>query len=192
MSWRNELNERAWKNEVEKMNIPRSVVGFLSSRGLVIATAESCTGGLIASLIADVPGSGACLDVGIVVYSPSGKCGVLNVQAQTIEEHGLTSEAVAREMATGVLALEACSAHIAVSNTGLAGPPPEGTDLAPGTQCFAWRYKRRDGEHMFSETRVFDGDRTTIRQRAALYALSRVEHYFNQLPNMRRASASSY
>ena len=149
------------------MNIPRSVVGFLSSRGLVIATAESCTGGLIASLIADVPGSGACLDMGLVVYSPPGKCGLLKVRAQTIEEHGLTSEEVAREMATGALALEACSAHIVVANTGIAGPPPQGEDLAPGTQCFAWRYRRRDGEFMFSETRVFDGDRTTIRQNAA-------------------------
>ena len=173
------------------MNIPRSVVGFLSSRGLVIATAESCTGGLIASLLADVPGSGACLDVGLVVYSPTGKCGVLNVRSQTIEEHGLTSEAVAREMATGVLALEGCSANIAVSNTGLAGPPPEGTDLPAGTQCFAWRYKRRDGEFMFAETRVFDGDRTTIRRNAALYALSRVEYYFNQLPNVRYARPGS-
>ncbi|CAH2925665.1 MAG: Nicotinamide-nucleotide amidase (EC [uncultured Paraburkholderia sp.] len=171
------------------MNIPRSVVGFLSSRGLVIATAESCTGGLIASLIADVPGSGACLDMGLVVYSPPGKCGLLKVRAQTIEEHGLTSEEVAREMATGALALDACSAHIVVANTGIAGPPPQGKDLAPGTQCFAWRYRRRDGEYMFSETRVFDGDRTTIRQNAALYALSRIEHYFNELPNARRRAA---
>ena len=173
------------------MDIPRSVVSFLSSRGLVLATAESCTGGMIASLIADVPGSGACLDVGIVVYSPSGKTGLLKVSPQTIEEHGLTSEEVAREMATGALALEASSAHIAVSNTGLAGPPPGGTDLPPGTQCFAWRYKSRDGEYMFSETRAFDGDRTTIRRSAALYALSRIEHYFNQLPNARRDASAS-
>ena len=108
-----------------------------------------------------------------------------------MNQYGLTSEAVAREMAAGVLALEACSAQIAVSNTGLAGPPPKGTDPPSGTQCFAWRYKRRDGEYMFSETRVFDGDRTTIRQRAALYALSRVEHYFNQLPTARRNALRS-
>lgn len=92
----------------EKMNIPRSVIGFLSSRGLVIATAESCTGGMIASLLADVPGSGPCLDVGIVAYSPSGKRGFLNVRAETIELHGLTSEAVAREMAAGLAAMKAC------------------------------------------------------------------------------------
>ncbi|MGN8137736.1 CinA family protein [Paraburkholderia sp. 22099] len=167
------------------MNIPRSVVGFLTSRGLVIATAESCTAGLIASLLADVPGSGACLDVGLVVYSPSGKCGFLNVEARTIERFGLTSEEVAREMAAGLLAQEACHAHIVVANTGLAGPPPDGSDLAPGTQCFAWRYKQRERQYAFSETRVFDGDRVTIRQCAALYALSRVEHYFNELPNVR-------
>lgn len=173
------------------MNIPRSVVGFLSSRGLVIATAESCTAGMIASLLADVPGSGACLDVGLVVYSPSGKCGFLDVQEQTIEQHGLTSEAVAREMAAGVLANEACQAQIAVANTGLAGLPPKGSDLAPGTQCFAWLYQQRYGEFMFSETRVFEGERNAIRRNAALYALSRVEHYFNLLPKVARERSAS-
>jgi PncC family amidohydrolase len=138
---------------------------------------------MIASLLADVPGSGACLDVGIVVYSPSGKCGLLNVQAETIETHGLTSEAVAREMAAGLLALEGCHAQVIVANTGLAGPPPTGSDLAPGTQCFAWHYRQRSGDFMFSETRIFSGDRATIRRNAALYALSRVEHYFAQLPD---------
>ena len=68
-------------------------------------------------------GSGTCLDIGLIVYSPSGKSGVLDIQQQTIDEHGLTSEAVAREMAIGVLGLEGCSAHIAIANTGLAGPP---------------------------------------------------------------------
>lgn len=168
------------------MNIPRSVIGFLSSRGLVIATAESCTAGMIASLLADVPGSGACLDVGIVVYSPSGKCGLLNVQPQTIETHGLTSEPVTREMAAGLLALEACRAQVVVANTGLAGPPPAGSNLAPGTQCFAWHYRRRNGDFMFSETRIFRGDRAAIRRQAALYSLGRVAHYFDQLPNAAR------
>jgi len=59
------------------MNVARYVVGFLQSRGLVRATAESCTAGLIASQFAEVPASGACLDVGFVVYSPSGKSGFL-------------------------------------------------------------------------------------------------------------------
>ncbi|SFU26786.1 amidohydrolase, PncC family [Paraburkholderia aspalathi] len=81
------------------MNIPLQVVTFLTSHGLKLAAAESCTGGQIASYLASVPGSGACLDVGFVSYSPSGKAGFLGVQESTMECWGLTSEGVAREMA---------------------------------------------------------------------------------------------
>lgn len=112
------------------MNVTRQVVSFLSLRGLKLATAESCTAGQIASCLAEVPGSGACLDAGFVTYSPSGKAGFLGVQPATMQQHGLTSEAVAREMAEGALQQEACCAHVAVANTGVAdaspsdGPPP--------------------------------------------------------------------
>ncbi|MGF6291982.1 CinA family protein [Paraburkholderia youngii] len=168
------------------MNVPMQVVSFLSSRGLTLATAESCTGGQIASYLASVPGSGACLDVGFVSYSPSGKAGFLGVRESTMKQYGLTSEAVAREMAEGALRQEGCCADIAVSNTGLAdagsadGPPP-------GTQCFAWSFRRPGNQFVtFAETRRFSGDRNDVRSAAALYALSRVEHYFDQLPRIER------
>ena len=112
------------------MDIARQVVSFLSSRGLMLATAESCTGGYIASLISSVPGSGSCLDVGFVTYSPTGKAGFLGVRETTMEQFGLTSEEVAREMSEGALRQEASCADVAVSNTGVAdaaldvGPPP--------------------------------------------------------------------
>jgi nicotinamide-nucleotide amidase len=93
------------------------VVSSLSSRGLKLATAESCTAGQIPSYLASVPGSGACLDVGFVSYSPSGKVGFLGVKQSTIERCGLTSESVAREMAEGALQQEGCCADIVVSNT---------------------------------------------------------------------------
>ncbi|SAK99586.1 CinA domain-containing protein [Caballeronia fortuita] len=161
------------------MDIPRQVVSFLSSRGLMLATAESCTAGYIASLISSVPGSGSCLDVGFVTYSPTGKAGFLGVREDTMKQFGLTSEAVAREMSEGALAQEACCADVAVSNTGVADAPPEGGP-PPGTQCFAWSFKSRDGRiQTFSETRRFEGERNDVRREAALYALSRIEHYFN-------------
>jgi nicotinamide-nucleotide amidase len=165
------------------MNVPRQVVSFLGSRGKKLATAESCTAGEIASLLASVPGSGSCLDVGFITYSPSGKAGFLGVRQQTMDEHGLTSEAVAREMAEGALRQEGCCADIAVSNTGVAdgaagGSPP------PGTQCFAWSFRTADGAlTTFCETRQFAGDRNEVRHAAAIYALSRIEHYFNRLPS---------
>ncbi|SAK92381.1 CinA domain-containing protein [Caballeronia calidae] len=161
------------------MDIPRQAVSFLTSRGLKLATAESCTAGYIASLISSVPGSGACLDVGFVTYSPTGKAGFLGVRKETMEQHGLTSEEVAREMAEGALQQEACCADVAVSNTGVADAAPGGGP-PPGTQCFAWSYRSRDGEIVtFSETKKFEGERNDVRRAAALYALSRVEHYFD-------------
>ncbi|HEY2024725.1 CinA family protein [Paraburkholderia sp.] len=174
------------------MNVPAQIVSFLKSRGLKLATAESCTGGLIASDLAGVPGSGACLDVGFVSYSPSGKAGFLGVKRATMEQYGLTSEAVAREMAEGALQQEGCCADIAVSNTGLADGGGQGgspDDPPPGTQCFAWSFRLRDGSLVtFAETRRFTGGRNDVRSAAALYALSRVEHYFDQLPRNQRDS----
>ncbi len=163
------------------MNIARQVVSFLSSRGLKLVTAESCTAGLIASSLAGVPGSGACLDVGFVTYSPSGKAGFLGVQQATMQTHGLTSEPVAREMAEGALKQNAVRADVAVANTGVADAAPSGGP-PPGTQCFAWAYRLRGGGiTTFTETRRFSGGRNEIRRQAARYALSRVEHYFNAL-----------
>jgi PncC family amidohydrolase len=171
------------------MDIPVQVVSFLTSQGLKLATAESCTGGQIASYLASVPGSGACLDVGFVSYSPSGKAGFLGVRETTMEESGLTSEEVAREMAEGALRQEGCCAEVAVSNTGLADAAPEGGPPA-GTQCFAWSFRTRNGElFTFAETRQFPGKRNDVRSAAALYALSRIEHYFNQLPRAQRGQS---
>jgi nicotinamide mononucleotide (NMN) deamidase PncC len=99
-----------------------------------------------------------------------------------MEQYGLTSEEVAREMAEGALRQEGCSADVVVSNTGLADAGPK-DGPPPGTQCFAWSFRGRDAETVtFSETRRFSGGRNDVRSAAALYALSRVEHYFNQLP----------
>jgi PncC family amidohydrolase len=168
------------------MDIPVQVVSFLTSRGLKLATAESCTGGQIASYLASVPGSGACLDVGFVSYSPSGKTGFLGVRETTMEESGLTSEEVAREMVEGALRQEGCCAEVAVSNTGLADAAPEGGPPA-GTQCFAWSFRTRGGElFTFAETRQFPGNRNDVRSAAALYALSRIQHYFDRLPRAQR------
>ena len=164
-------------------NISAQVVSFLSSRDLRLATAESCTAGLIASYLASVPGSGSCLDVGFVSYSPSGKAGFLGVKESTMKQFGLTSEEVAREMAEGALRHEGCCADVVVSNTGLAEAGPSGSPPA-GTQCFAWSFRTRDATVVtFSETRQFSGSRNEVRSEAALYALSRIEHYFNQLPS---------
>ncbi len=102
--------------------------------GAMIATAESCTGGLIGGAITDVPGSSDIFDRGFVTYSNAAKQEMLGVRAETLARHGAVSEEVAREMAEGALAR--AQATLAVAVTGVAGPG--GTEAKPeGLVCFA-------------------------------------------------------
>jgi len=153
----------------------KKLLSYLKDNDLVVATAESCTAGLIAGRLADASGVGSSLEVGYVVYSPQAKCRCLGVSPQTIEGCGLTSEAVAREMALG--ALERSNASVAIADTGLADAPPEGSDIPAGTVCFAWAMRAGGDVRVFSETRHFDGSRNVVRRSAADYALGRIPHY---------------
>lgn len=149
----------------------RSIAQYMLRHGLLAVTAESCTAGLIASRLAEIPGAGGLLECAFVVYSPQAKQRCLGVRRETIEKFNLTSEAVAREMALG--ALSRSNANVAVANTGVT----DATDPAipAGTQCFAWVFKRADGrQEVHSETRRFNGDRNRIRTDAAHFALRRI------------------
>lgn len=152
------------------------VVTLLVGKGIKLVTAESCTAGLIASKVADVPGAGALLDCAFIAYSGWAKECCLSVSPETLREHNLTSEAVAIEMALG--ALQRCRANLAIANTGVSDDTDP--DIPAGTQCFAWVFdgQRSDGEdrqfHILSETRRFEGDRNEIRERAAEYALQQI------------------
>jgi nicotinamide-nucleotide amidase len=104
-----ELNERA-----------AALIGLYRARGLKIATAESCTGGLVAGLLTEIPGSSAVIERGFVVYSNEAKQELLDVPARTLAAYGAVSEQTARAMAQG--ALDHSHADFAVAVTGLAGP----------------------------------------------------------------------
>lgn len=151
------------------------VVNFLEKYRLTLVTAESCTAGLMASLLAEVTGGGAVLDSGYVVYSPRAKQVCLGVQEQTIERYGLTSEEVTREMAVG--ALQASQADIALANTGLA----EAKGAMDGVQCFACAMRINDHEGVVSETLRFSGERNEVRQAAARHALLQLPYYYERL-----------
>ncbi|MDB5841600.1 MAG: cinA2 [Herminiimonas sp.] len=156
-----------------------SVLHYLEENKLKLVTAESCTAGMIASTLAEIPGCGSWLECAFVTYSPEAKMRCLGVNAETIEKYNLTSEEVAREMAEG--ALRASRANVALSDTGLAGPSNGDSDIPVGTVCFAWSFEHDATVSTFSETKKFDGERNQIRQAAAEYAIDRVWYYHNQV-----------
>ncbi|GAA4330385.1 CinA family protein [Pigmentiphaga soli] len=159
------------------MDAIRATASFMKTHDLVLTTAESCTAGLIASTLAELPGAGSLLDSAFVVYSPDAKQRCLGVRAETIERHNLTSEPVAREMALGALA--ATRANVAIANTGVT----DDTDprIPAGTQCFAWAFRKRDGSiALRSETHVFEGSRNEIREASVELALRRLPELYRQ------------
>jgi nicotinamide-nucleotide amidase len=138
----------------------------LSERGLKLACAESCTGGLVAETITDIPGSSKVLWGGVVAYSNECKSRLLGVPAETIENFGAVSREVAAAMAAGMLA--ASGADIALSITGVAGPGGGSTEKPVGLVWFAWRTK--DG-FSSEESVLFPGDRQAVRAAAAERAM---------------------
>lgn len=152
----------------------------LEARGLMVVTAESCTGGLIAAALTETAGSSVWFERGFVTYSNAAKQAQLGVPADVLAGHGAVSEPVAQAMALGALA--ASRASIALSVTGVAGPGG-GTAAKPvGTVCFGWAVA---GVGVESHTRHFSGDRSSVRMQSARYAL---EHALAMLPAMAAAS----
>ena len=115
------------------MSLAKDVVERASAAGIVIATAESCTGGMISAAITAIAGSSRVLDRGFVTYSNAAKMDMLGVSAETLDTQGAVSEQVAAEMAAG--ALKHSNATLSLSVTGIAGPG--GSDFKPeGRVCF--------------------------------------------------------
>jgi nicotinamide-nucleotide amidase len=138
----------------------------LKARGWMMATAESCTGGLIAGACTEVSGSSDWFERGFVTYSNAAKHGLLGVPTALIEAHGAVSEPVARAMAAGALAHAPVQLTVAV--TGVAGPTGGSADKPVGTVWFGWATP--DG--VFTEHRRFDGDRAAVRQATVRHALA--------------------
>jgi nicotinamide-nucleotide amidase len=146
-----------------------SVGRALETRGLMLATAESCTGGWVAEAVTMVPGSSAWFDRGFVTYTYISKSEMLDVKAQTLERHGAVSEPIVREMVEGALAHS--RAQIALAVSGTAGPGGGTVEKPVGTVCFAWAASARP---TVSETRWYAGDREAVRRQAVVRALDGV------------------
>ena len=156
------------------MSLAKDVVERASAAGILIATAESCTGGMISAAITAIAGSSRVLDRGFVTYSNAAKMDMLGVSAETLDTQGAVSEKVAAEMAAG--ALKHSNATISVSVTGIAGPG--GSDFKPeGRVCFG--IATNDGV----ETQQIDFGalgRTGVREATVAHAL---ELLLKKLPN---------
>lgn len=153
--------------ELEELSI--QVGAALKARGMMLAAAESCTGGWVAKVITDIPGSSGWFDRGFVTYANLAKQEMLGVREETLRAHGAVSEETAREMAEGALA---CSrAQVALAISGVAGPGG-GTPAKPvGMVCFAWAAQDR-ATH--SRTEYLAGDRESVRRQSVMRALQGV------------------
>ncbi len=150
---------------------PAALLGLARDSGATLATAESCTGGMVAAALTDIPGSSDVFDRGFVTYSNAAKTQMLGVSAATLAAHGAVSEQVAREMAEGALAHSV--ATLAVSITGIAGPGGSG-HKPEGRVCFGLAAR---GRPTFTETVEFGAP-----GRAAVRAASR-DHALALLAN---------
>lgn len=150
--------------------LAETIVTAAVRRGVLLATAESCTGGLVAAALTAVPGSSAALDRGFVSYSNAAKTRMLGVPAALVEIHGAVSEPVARAMAEGAVARS--DATVAVSITGIAGPGGGSSDKPVGLVHFA---ATGPGGTLHVEHRFGDIGRDAVRMagvRAALTLLA--------------------
>jgi nicotinamide-nucleotide amidase len=146
--------------------LSESVGAACLQRRLLLATAESCTGGWAAQVITHTAGSSTWFERGFVTYANAAKIDMLGVHPETLERCGAVSPETAAEMAVG--ALKNSKAMISLAITGIAGPGGGSPGKPVGTVCFAWC---RVDAAAVTETAVFAGDREAIRRQAVLHAL---------------------
>jgi nicotinamide-nucleotide amidase len=138
--------------------------------GLMVATAESCTGGLIAGALTEIAGSSAVVDRGFVTYSNEAKQAMLGVPEQLLDSHGAVSAEVAKAMAEG--ALEASLADLSIAVTGVAGPGGGSAAKPVGLVHFGCA-RRGQETHLAAE--IFSGDRSAVRRQTIIKALAMLQ-----------------
>ncbi|MFZ5522844.1 MAG: nicotinamide-nucleotide amidase [Pseudomonadota bacterium] len=158
------------------MDVLAAQVGaLLKSHGMMLVTAESCTGGGVAQAITDVAGSSAWFERGFVTYSNLAKQQMLGVSEATLKQHGAVSEAVVREMVAG--ALKSSTAQVALAVSGIAGPDGGMPDKPVGTVWFAWGIK---GGETHAQRHQLGGNRAEVRAQAVRIALQGVANLLNE------------
>lgn len=152
--------------DAELLALSQTLGSACLQRRLLLATAESCTGGWAAQVITHTAGSSAWFERGFVTYSNEAKIDMLGVRPETLHRFGAVSTETAAEMAAG--ALKNSNAMFSLAITGIAGPTGGSPGKPVGTVCFAWC---RVGEVATAETVLFAGDREETRRQAVVHAL---------------------
>jgi len=146
--------------------LAEQVGAALKSRGLMLASAESCTGGWVGAAVTAVAGSSHWFDRGFITYTNESKQEMLGVSAKTLAEYGAVSEQTVREMVAG--ALKHSHAQVALAISGIAGPGGATPFKPVGTVCIAWGLHSGAGR---AQTFHFSGDRSAVRRQAVVAAL---------------------
>ncbi|MGF1698237.1 nicotinamide-nucleotide amidase [Vibrio lamellibrachiae] len=162
-------------NEQLNKQLSKQVGQLLLETKQIMATAESCTGGGVATSITDIAGSSAWFDRAFVTYSNEAKMEMLGVKQETLEQYGAVSEPIVVEMVNG--ALSHSKATLAVSISGIAGPGGATEGKPVGTVCFAWA---SNCDWRKVETIYFEGDRESVRSQAISHALQSVIDYLSK------------
>jgi len=147
------------------INLIAELAALLLERGKKLATAESCTGGLIAKSMTDLAGSSDWFECGFVTYSNAAKTDMIGVPESVVSEYGAVSEVVANAMASGALRFSAADCAIAV--TGIAGPAGGSPDKPVGTVWIAVAVE----DQIFTQKYLFNGDRDAVRQATMLQSI---------------------
>jgi nicotinamide-nucleotide amidase len=162
----------------------KRVLDLFRARGLKLATAESCTGGLVAAMLTEIAGSSDVVDCGFVTYSNEAKQAMLDVPAATLKWHGAVSGETAAAMAAG--AIKNSQADVAVAITGIAGPGGGSKDKPVGLVYFA--AASRDGRRLARRRRYGKIGRRRVRLNSVAEALTLLERLAGQMPRPRRSA----
>jgi nicotinamide-nucleotide amidase len=157
-------------NEEQLQNLAKDLGSQLVDKNLVMATAESCTGGWVSKIITDIDGSSQWFECALVTYSNQAKQDFLSVTGQSLKDYGAVSQVIVKEMVLGLL--DRCNADIGVSISGIAGPGGGTDDKPVGTVWMAWA---KSGQLIEAVRFQFDGDRDEVRMQAVFEALTGVD-----------------
>ena len=153
--------------DLAALSLAIGAAALAATEPVLIATAESCTGGWAAQVITHTAGSSAWFERGFVAYANTAKMDMLGVPEATLTTHGAVSEATAQALSQGVLVHSKATHSLAL--TGIAGPTGGTIDKPVGTVCFAWSSR---SEPTQAETKHFTGNRESIRRQAVVHALT--------------------